>query len=299
MKIGVIMGGISSEKEVSLSSGKSVLKYLDKSKYEDIIPIVINSKKEAIEKIKGINFAFLALHGKFGEDGTIQGLLETLGIPYSGCKVTASVICMNKDITKRILKSAEINTAPWITVRSADEIDYKKIEELNYPVFVKPNSGGSSIATFCVNHDYDLKRAVNESLKYDNEIIIEKFIDGKEISSFMLNGEVFPTIQINPKKSGFFNYESKYDDGGAEENAAVFQKDLQSKINEVSKKVWDVIGCKCYCRIDMIIKDGIPFVLEINTLPGLTPSSIIPKSAKKKGIEFSELLDKIIEYSLD
>ena len=298
MKIGVIMGGVSSERDISLMSGDEVVKNLNKTKYDEVIPIVINSKREAAEKVKEIDFAFIALHGRFGEDGTIQGLLEALEIPYSGCGVLTSAVCMNKGLTKRIIQSAGINTAPWITVKSVDEIDYDKIRTFTYPVFVKPNNGGSSVATFLVKHEDDIEQAVREGLKFDSEVIIEKYIKGEEITSFVLNGEVFPTIILRPKKGEFFDYKSKYDTGGAEETVINLQKDLQEAVNEISKKVWDVLGCKSYSRIDMIISNGVPYVLEVNTLPGLTKSSIIPKSAKAKGMDFSELLDKIIEYSL-
>jgi len=179
-----------------------------------------------------------------------------------------------------------------------DEIDYDKIRTFTYPVFVKPNNGGSSVATFLVKHEDDIEQAVREGLKFDSEVIIEKYIKGEEITSFVLNGEVFPTIILRPKKGEFFDYKSKYDTGGAEETVINLQKDLQEAVNEISKKVWDVLGCKSYSRIDMIISNGVPYVLEVNTLPGLTKSSIIPKSAKAKGMDFSELLDKIIEYSL-
>lgn len=298
MKIGVIMGGVSSERAISLLSGEEVVKNLNKDKYDEIIPIVINSKREAAEKVKGIDFAFIALHGRFGEDGTIQGLLEAMEIPYSGCGVLTSAVCMNKGMTKRIIQSAGVNTAPWITVKSLEEIDYDQIRTFNYPVFVKPNNGGSSVATFCVKHEEDIEKAVREGLKYDSEVIIEKYIQGEEITSFVLNGEVFPTISLKPKKGEFFDYQSKYDTDGADESVVILQEDIQEAVNEISKKVWDVLGCKSYSRIDMIISNKVPYVLEVNTLPGLTQASIIPKSAKAKGIEYSELLDKIIEYSL-
>ena len=280
MKVGVIMGGISSEREISLQSGEQVLLNLNKDKYEEIIPIIIDSKSEVVEKIKGIDFAFLALHGKFGEDGTIQGLLETMGIPYSGCRVLPSAICMNKGLT------------------SVEEIDYKKIKELQYPVFIKPNNGGSSVATFLVRREDEVEMAVREGLKYDNEIIIEEYINGEEITSFVLNGEVFPTVSIKSKKGEFFDYASKYGENGAEEEIVLLEENLQEKINNISKKVWDILGCNSYARIDMIVSDGVPYLLEVNTLPGMTKQSLIPKSAKVRGLEFSELLDKIIECSL-
>ncbi len=298
MKIGVIIGGVSSEREVSLRSGAEVLKHLNRQKYDEIIPIEINSKNEVVEKVKGIDFAFIALHGRFGEDGTIQGLLEALEIPYSGCGVLTSAVCMNKSLTKRIIQSIGISTAPWFTVKSIDEIDYDKISNMKYPIFIKPNNGGSSVATFLVKDSSEVEKAVMEGLKYDNEVIIEKYIKGEEITSFILNREVFPTVVIKAKKGEFFDYASKYDEGGADEEITFLDNMLQEKVNKISKEVWDILGCKSYSRIDMIVENGEPYVLEVNTLPGMTPSSLIPISAKAKGLEFSELLDKIIEYSL-
>lgn len=298
MKIGVIMGGISSEREISLKSGEQVLLNLNRDKYEEIIPIIIDSKSEVVEKIKGIDFAFLALHGRFGEDGTIQGLLETIGIPYSGCGVLPSAICMNKGLTKRIVKAEGVDTAKWLIVKAVEEIDYKKIRELQYPVFIKPNNGGSSVATFLVRSEGEVEMAVKEGLKYDNEVIIEEYINGEEITSFVLNGDVFPTIRIKSKNGEFFDYASKYKENGAEEEIVLLEEKLQEKINNISKKVWDILGCNSYARIDMIVRDGVPYLLEVNTLPGMTKQSLIPQSAKVRGLEFSDLLDKIIEYSL-
>lgn len=299
MKIGVIMGGVSSEREVSIKSGAEVVKYLNKDKYEEIIPIVIDSKKDVIEKTKDIDFAFIAMHGRFGEDGTIQGVLETLMIPYSGCNVLTSAICMNKGLTKRLVKTIGIKTAPWITVKSIEEIDYAKIREMRYPVFIKPNNGGSSVSTFFIKDEENVENAVREGLKYDNEVMIEKYIEGEEITSFVLNGEVFPTILIKANKGEFFDYASKYDDGGANEEIVTLNDEMQEKVNNISKEIWSLLGCKGYARIDMIISNGEPYLLEVNTLPGMTTSSLIPKSVEAVGMSFTELLDRIIEYSLE
>lgn len=298
MKIGVIMGGISSEREISLKSGEQVIKSLNKDKYEKIIPIIINSKEEVIEKVKGIDFAFIALHGRFGEDGTIQGTLETMGIPYSGCGVLCSAISMNKGLTKRVVKSIGIETAPWVTVKSMEDINYKRIQKIGYPVFIKPNNGGSSVATFLIRNENEIENAVKESLKYDKEVMIEKYIDGEEITSFILNGEVFPTVVIKANMGEFFDYKSKYKENGANEEVRFLDEELQKSINKISKSIWDILGCKSYARIDMIVSNNIPYFLEINTLPGMTKASLIPKSAKARGYNFSELLDMIIEYSL-
>ncbi|WP_195987479.1 D-alanine--D-alanine ligase [Clostridium sp. D53t1_180928_C8] len=298
MKIGVIMGGISSEREVSLKSGEQVIKNLNKNKYEKIIPIIINSKKEVIEKVKEIDFAFIALHGRFGEDGTIQAVLETMGIPYSGCGVLCSAISMNKGLTKQLVMSKGIETAPWITVKSIKDINYEKIREIGYPIFIKPNSGGSSIATFLINNEYEVEYAIKKVLEYDDEVMIEKYIGGTEMTSFILNGDVFPTIVIKANIGEFFNYEAKYKENGADEEVVFLEKNLQKKVNEISKCVWNNLGCKSYARIDIIVSNNIPYFLEINTLPGMTESSLIPKSARARGYNFSELLDMIIEYSL-
>lgn len=297
MRIGVIMGGISTEREISFKSGAEVMKYMNRDKYDQVIPIMIDDKKDVVERVKGIDFAFLALHGKFGEDGTIQGALETLGIPYSGCGVLSSAICMNKSLTKTIVKRCGLATPDWITFRSIDEIDYNAINRLGYPVFIKPNHGGSSVATFFVQSEAEVKNAVHEVLKYDTEAIVEQYIEGEEITSFVLNGEVFPTILIEANKGEFFNYESKYHDQGAKEEVVEFPVELQAKINEASKIMWRELYCKCYVRFDMILSGGVPYVLEANTLPGLTSASLIPKSARARGLKYPELLDKIIEYS--
>ncbi|MPQ44759.1 D-alanine--D-alanine ligase [Clostridium tarantellae] len=299
MRIGVIMGGISSEREISLKSGEEVIKNLNREKYEEIIPIIINSKSEVMEKVRNIDFAFLALHGKFGEDGKIQAVLETVDIPYSRCGVLTSAICMNKSLTKRLSKSVGIVTAPWIAVKNINDIDYSKIEDLGYPVFIKPNNGGSSVATFFVKNKYEVEHAVKEGLKYDNEIIIEKYIKGEEITSFVLNGVVFPTVTIKAKNGEFFDYLSKYEPDGASEEVVMLEESLQNKVTEISKKLWSVLECKSYCRVDMIVSENVPYLLEVNTLPGMTATSLIPKSAMAKGINFSHLLDKIIEYSLE
>ena len=296
MQIGVIMGGISAEKEVSLLTGKEIIENLDKDKYE-VIPIPINSQYELIDSVKCLQFAFIALHGKFGEDGRIQAILESIGVPFSGCGVLASALCMDKNISKKLFITEGIRTPQWIIVKDENEVDYSIIENIEYPLIVKPNSGGSSIGTIKVNSKDELKEAVIEALKYDDEIIIEEYIKGEEITCCILNGEVLPIISINPK-SEFFNYSSKYDKGGAEEKIIELPRTLREKVEEISLKCWDTFKLKVYARVDMIIKNEEVYVLEINTLPGMTENSLFPKSAAAYGLNFSQLLDKIVQYSL-
>lgn len=296
MKIGVIMGGISSEREVSLNSGKEIVNYFDKNKYE-VVPIVIDKKDDIIDKAKDIDVAFIALHGKFGEDGIIQAVLETMDVPYTGCGPLTSGVCMNKDITKKVLRSTGINTADWLCVRSVEEIDYDYIDKMGYPVFVKPNSGGSSVATNLIKKKEDVENAVRLALDYDNEVMIEKYIKGDEITCCILDGKMMPIIAIKPKAE-FFDYTAKYADGGSDEIIVQFEEGLQKKIEEMALDCWKVLKCSVYVRVDMIIKDGVPYILELNTLPGMTKNSLFPKSAKAVNMSFTELLDKITEISL-
>ena len=297
MKVGVIMGGISSEREISLKSGNSVVENIDKNKYE-VIPIVIDKKEDIINKVKGIDFALLALHGQFGEDGTVQAVLQTLGIPYSGCVPLSSAACMDKDMTKSLLQAAGIRTAPWINLRSEDEINYDDIKELGYPVVVKPTHGGSSVATFIIKEEKEIENAVKEAFKWDNEVMIEKFIKGDEITCPVMGREMFPVVAIKPHAE-FFDYTAKYADGGSDEFVIELEESLHKEVEKMALDTYRALKCSVYARIDMIITEGgIPYILEVNTLPGMTKASLFPKSAAGKGIDFSGLIDLIIENSL-
>ena len=297
-KIAVIMGGISSEREISLKSGAGVLGSLDREKYEPI-EVVIDKKTDIITKIPDdVDFAFLALHGKFGEDGCVQSVLETRDIPYSGCGPLSSAMCMDKNISKKICKASGIPTADWITVKSIEEIDHDRIEEMGYPVFVKPNSGGSSVATFMIKEKAGIEDAVRQGLEVDTEVMIEQYLPGEECTSFILDGEVFPTVSIKSEQE-FFDFEAKYSsDNGAVEEVVYLEESLQNKLNEYSRMCWDAFNCRAYVRVDFIISNGVPYVLELNTLPGLTATSLIPRSAAARGISYSQLLDKLISCSL-
>ena len=297
MKVGVIMGGISSEREISLKSGKSIIENIDKNKYE-VIPVVIDEKVDIINKVKDLDFALLALHGKFGEDGTVQSVLQTLDIPYSGCGPLTSALCMDKDLTKTVLEANGIRTARWLNVKSVEEIDYEEIEKIGYPVFIKPTNGGSSVATFKIYDKEKVQEAVEEGLKWDTEVMIEEFIDGNEITCPVFDNKLFPVIAIKPK-SDFFDYTQKYSENGADEVLVELEEDLYKEVKEMALKTYKALKCEVYSRIDMIVnKEGTPYILEVNTLPGMTAASLFPKSAKGEGYSFSEFLDLIIETSL-
>lgn len=295
MRVGVIMGGISSEREVSLMSGKEIYNALDRSKYE-VVELNIKDEEELMTKIKSVDFAFIALHGRFGEDGRIQALLESMKIPYSGCGILSSALCMDKDLCKKLFIYENLNTPKWAVVKDTG-FDLSEVEVIGYPLVVKPNSGGSSVATVIVKNREDLSGAVANALLYDREVLIEEYIKGSEITCSLIDGALLPILSIKPK-ADFFNYSSKYENGGAEEVVINLPENLQEKVTKAAETCWRAFKLKTYARIDMIIRQDEIFLLEINTLPGMTANSLLPKSAKAYGLDFPQLLDKIIELSL-
>jgi D-alanine-D-alanine ligase len=298
MRVGVIFGGTSAEREVSIKTGKEMIDHLDKNKYE-VIEIEINSRKDLVDKLlkENIDFALIALHGKFGEDGCAQAILEGLNIPYSGSGILASSLCMNKDISKRLMAAERTTTPRWITIKKQDEINYDLLEEIGYPLVVKPVSGGSSLGTHIVKNSDAIIDAILNSFTYDEEVMIEKYISGREITCSLLDGKLLPVIEIKPY-SEFFDYRAKYEDKASEEIIIELDEDLKNKIDKICNSCWNLFKCSVYGRIDIIVKDNEPFVLEVNTLPGMTKNSLIPKSARSIGMSFSQLLDSIINLSL-
>ncbi|MGG7078281.1 D-alanine--D-alanine ligase [Clostridium sardiniense] len=299
MKIGVIMGGISSEREISLKSGESILENIDTKKY-DVVKIVIDKKDDIVNKVRDekIDFALLALHGQFGEDGTVQSVLQSLEIPYSGCGPLSSAACMDKDMSKNLLKSSGIRTAPWINLRDVSELNFDDIEKLGYPVVIKPTHGGSSVATFIIKDKSEVLNAVEEGFKWDNEVMIEKFVKGEEITCPILGNKMYPVVAIKPNAE-FFDYAAKYNDGGSDEFVIELEKDLHEEVESMALATYRALKCSVYARVDMIVtEDKVPYILEVNTLPGMTKNSLFPKSAAGKNMTYSELLDKIIEESL-
>ncbi|GAS84220.1 D-alanine--D-alanine ligase [Paenibacillus amylolyticus] len=296
MKVGVIMGGTSSERDISLLTGQEMIANLNRDKYE-VVPIELNTKRDLIDKSAGIDVALLALHGKYGEDGTVQGTLESLGIPYTGCGVLASSVCMDKDMSKQLMQHAGVLTGEWLWVNHMEELSSIAVQQLTYPVVVKPNSGGSSIGTQVVKEASALPAAVEAALAWDDTVMIEQYIEGEEITCAILDGKMLPVISIHSNAT-FFDYASKYDDNGADEQVVQLPTDLHQRVEAAALACYQVLKCSVYARVDMMIREGMPYVLEVNTLPGLTRNSLLPKSAAAAGISFAELLDTIIELSL-
>ncbi|MDA2215721.1 MULTISPECIES: D-alanine--D-alanine ligase [unclassified Bacillus cereus group] len=296
MRIGVIMGGVSSEKQVSIMTGNEMIANLDKNKY-DIVPITLNEKMDLIEKAKDIDFALLALHGKYGEDGTVQGTLESLGIPYSGSNMLSSGICMDKNISKKILCYEGIETPDWIELTKMEDLNADELDKLGFPLVVKPNSGGSSVGVKIVYNKDELISMLETVFEWDSEVVIEKYIKGDEITCSIFDGKQLPIISIR-HAAEFFDYNAKYDDTSTIEEVIELPAELKERVNKASLACYKVLKCSVYARVDMMVKDGIPYVMEINTLPGMTQASLLPKSAAAAGIEYSKLLDMIIETSL-
>ncbi|MDA1887879.1 D-alanine--D-alanine ligase [Bacillus cereus group sp. BY105LC] len=296
MRIGVIMGGVSSEKQVSIMTGNEMIANLDKNKYE-IVPITLNEKMDLIEKAKDIDFALLALHGKYGEDGTVQGTLESLGIPYSGSNMLSSGICMDKNMSKKILRYEGIETPDWIELTKMEDLNVDELDKLGFPLVVKPNSGGSSVGVKIVYGKDELISMLETVFEWDSEVVIEKYIKGDEITCSIFDGQQLPIISIR-HAAEFFDYNAKYDDADTIEEVIELPAELKERVNKASLACYKVLKCSVYARVDMMVKDGIPYVMEINTLPGMTQASLLPKSAAAAGIEYSKLLDMIIETSL-
>ncbi|MFD0826025.1 D-alanine--D-alanine ligase [Neobacillus sp. M.A.Huq-85] len=296
MRVGVIMGGVSSEKQVSLMTGEEMMVHLDKNKYE-IVPIQIEHKEDLVEKAKNLDVALLALHGKYGEDGTIQGTLETLGVPYTGSNVLSSSLCMDKNISKKIIRYEGVQTPDWIHLKNMEELNMDELEKMGYPVVVKPNSGGSSVGVKLVYDQDKVKSAIAEVFKWDTEVVIERCINGEEITCSILDGNLLPVISIR-HMGEFFDYTSKYDDVATIEEVVELSPETQTQVAFAAMTCYKALKCSVYARIDMMIQNGIPYVLEVNSLPGMTKNSLLPKSAKAAGIPYPKLLDMIIENSL-
>nr|AIA16754.1 D-alanine--D-alanine ligase [uncultured bacterium] len=334
LKIALIFGGTSQEREVSLRSGQTIAENLSKAKYE-MIPVEISQNGkwlissptikqiEASTKSKKvstnrdiipvdknteskIDLAFLALHGPGGEDGTIQGVLESLGVKYTGSGVLASALAMDKAKTKRMVASEGILVAPHILL---SKTDYKKnpkklLNKLKGKLVIKPNRIGSSIGVTISSDKAEIKKGIEAAFKHDDELLIEPYVSGRELTVPVLGNKslkALPVIEIVPKVSEFFDYRAKYETGGSDEIVpAPIPKSLALKLQDIAVLVHKLIGGRGVTRSDFIVtKEGKIYFLEINTIPGMTPNSLVPKSAKAAGMSYSQFLDKLIQLALN
>ncbi|MBN1298291.1 MAG: D-alanine--D-alanine ligase [Actinobacteria bacterium] len=300
LTIGVIAGGISSEREVSLSTGKGIHKALLESGFRSVFIDFDGDLKKITET--GMDVAFIALHGKYGEDGTIQGLMELMKIPYTGSGILASALAMDKIYSKKIFQLENIPTPAFMPLYSKNNIEIDKISKnvqvnIGYPVIVKPNRGGSTIGVTIVPDIQVLEEAVFLAFKYDSSILIEKFIEGRLLTVGIIGSDpvALPVIEIKPK-SGFYDYAAKYTGGLTEYLVpAMLDSLISDLISETAIKCHNMLDCSALSRVDMIMdrKNDI-HVLEVNTIPGMTPTSLVPKAAAAMGIDFAALTEIIL-----
>jgi len=328
IKVALLLGGNSPEREVSKSTGKSILEALRKLNYDVRIidpayglkqpddeeryfseeDYTERSNRNYIDAInspmfEGIDTAFLALHGRFGEDGIIQSLLEMRGIKYTGSKILTSALAMDKEATKVMLLHYGVPTPKWIFVQE-DEIDFDEIKkqiinEVGYPCVVKPNDQGSTVGLTICKEESEVAVAVNLALEFSDKALIEEFIEGHELTVGIIEDTALPALEIKPKH-GLYDYECKYTSGMSEYIVpAQIPQNVFENLQAQALLAFQSLGCEGYSRIDFRVNSKWEiYCLEVNTLPGMTSTSLVPKMAKAVGISFDQLIDRIVKLSL-
>lgn len=326
--IALLLGGTSPEREISKLSGKSILKALydlgykvkvidpayglsqpkEEEKFFDEKDYTTRSNRNYVEAINSTMFddvdvAFLALHGKWGEDGTIQSLLELRGIKYTGSKILSSSLAMDKCMTKIMFQHFDVNTPRWFVVNNSEE-DYDliriKIKKFfGYPCVIKPNDEGSTIGLTICRGDVEVPYAIKTAFKFSKKVLVEEYIAGHELTVAVLGQQALPVLEIKPK-SGFYDYENKYTQGKTDYivPAEIPQK-IAEHLQHQALLAFNSVGCQSYARVDFrMTNDYKTYCLEVNTLPGMTSTSLVPKMANAAGISFEQLIDRIIKNSL-
>ncbi len=307
LRVGVIFGGKSAEHEVSIVSARNIIKALDRKKYK-VIPIHIKRTERWLLDRKTLNkvdFIFPVIHGTYGEDGTLQGLLKFSGLPFVGAGVLGSAIGMDKDISKKLLKEAGIPVAKFITVYPNEKISYKQsLKKLGLTMFIKPANAGSSVGISRVKNEKEFKKGAAEALKYDSKIIIEEAIIGREIECAVLGNDA-PIVSAPGEiilKQDFYSYKAKYIDEDCAELGipAKVSKEILKRIKQTAVKTFRTLNCEGMARVDFFLKkNGDLLVNEINTIPGFTSISMYPKLWEASGLPLPKLLDKLIGLALE
>jgi D-alanine-D-alanine ligase len=325
MRIAVLMGGTSSEREVSLASGVAIVQVLRERGHEvtavdtargvveqgaegELLPEGVHRQPPAsvdetlsatdlvgLPALREADVAFLALHGGSGEDGRLQALLDFAGIRYTGSGPLGSAIAMDKDVTKRLCRDAEIPTLPWRVARAPDfTYDQEVLEDfIGLPCVVKPSREGSSVGLTIVKEAGEIEAAVREASRFDSEVMIERFERGRELTVAILGEQPLPPIEIRPKK-GIYDYESKYTAGMTEYLCpAPIEEEITAQLQAYALRAFRVLKLSGYARVDFILAKERLFCLEANTLPGMTGTSLFPKAAQAAGISFGELCERI------
>lgn len=335
MTIAVLLGGTSPERHVSMASGKGVAEALAGAGHtvtlydialgerglisiEDLhLPTEVAPSREELAALSNaeiiraidslpadLDIAFLALHGAPGEDGTIQGLLELKGIPYTGSGVLASAVAIDKAMTKRLLEGADVPSPAWFQlprgIASEGELLDKAGRITAYPIVVKPNDGGSTVGMTILDDGNGLAEAYRLAGEYAETVLFEEFIPGRELTVAILGDESLPIIEIRPK-SGFYDYSSKYTAGRTEYICpAELPRDIEEEVRELARRAHVALGCRGYSRVDFRLSpENVPYCLEVNTLPGMTATSLVPKAAAAAGMSYPDLCERIIALALD
>jgi D-alanine-D-alanine ligase len=305
LRLALIAGGNSAERDVSLKSGEQVYEALDKNKYD----ISRYDPRDDLERLArdaaNLDAALVIMHGRGGEDGTLQGMLDLLGIPYQGSGVLGSALGMNKELSKMLYQQAGLTVSRALYVNRGEDLDPREIEaELGLPVVIKPVNEGSSIGITKASTPEELEKGLKDAFLYDHRVLVEEFLEGVEVTGGVLgNTELtaLPLVEIVPSEQyAFFDYEAKYKPGASTEICpARVDEATTREAQEVALTAHRALHCRGYSRTDMIIKDGEIYVLETNTIPGMTATSLFPQAAKAYGLEFPQLLDRLIELAME
>lgn len=306
MTVAVLAGGTSLEREISLMSGKAISDALRRKGHEVLyLDFVGNNFADLLQN--KIDVVFIALHGRGGEDGTVQGVLELLRIPYTGSGVLSSALCMDKIMSKKTLEKEGIPTPSYrvIKLREVQDNTYRHLSDvLNLPLVLKTPQGGSAMGVFKVKNEEEFFAAVCKLRDFDEEALVEENIEGQELTVGILGNEsvqVFPPVEIvSCTPAGFYDYEAKYKLGASQHIIpARITPDEDEKVRNISVKVHTLLRCRGMSRIDIMLKNNIPYVLEVNTIPGFTETSLFPEAARYVGISFDDLVEKITKFALN
>ncbi|MBM4287388.1 MAG: D-alanine--D-alanine ligase [Deltaproteobacteria bacterium] len=305
LRLALLSGGKSAEREVSLKSGGQVFQALDKNRYDIQRYDPQTDLNRLIADAPHLDVALIIMHGRWGEDGTIQGLLDLLELPYQGSGVMGSAVAMNKEVSKMLYRQAGLNVPRTVFFSSQDFIDLEAIEaEVGLPAIVKPVNEGSSIGVTVARNREELLPAIQEAMSHDHRILVEEFISGVEVTSGILGNhelQALPLVEIIPSESyPFFNYEAKYKPGATSEIVpARLSPELTARVQECGLKAHRALGCRGYSRTDTIIRGDDIYVLETNTIPGMTATSLFPQAAAAAGLPLTVLLDRLVELALE
>lgn len=305
MKVALLSGGTSEEREISIKSADQVARALDSDKYEIRRYDPAFDLGKIMRDAHELDVALIILHGRMGEDGAVQGFLDLLGIPYQGSGVLPSAMCMDKRLSKNIYRSSGLSVPRDIIVDREHPVSSRDIvDKLGLPVVVKPASEGSSVGMSIPHTIEDLDDGIRSALELDRWLLIEEYIEGRELTVSVLGNdelEVLPVIEIRPGQDyKFFNYEAKYKPGATEEICpAPISAEMTRRAQDAGRIAHQSLFCRGYSRTDMIMRNGEIYVLETNTIPGMTETSLFPQSARAGGYSFSRLMDKLIELALE